>query len=100
VKRSAGAVLRTEVRVVEPCPEDWEAMTGDARARRCERCERVVHELSERTAAEIEALRTERAAGERLCVRYRVDGQGQVVTRTSERGRLVGLLAGLGREGA
>lgn len=84
---------------MEPCPEDWEAMTGDARARRCERCERVVHELSERSAAEIELL-TARAAGERLCVRYRVDAQGQVVTRTSERGRLVGLLAGLGREGA
>lgn len=83
------------LRVATPCHEDWHAMTGDARARHCERCELHVRDLSELTRAEAEELLARRTPGGRLCVRYTLDERGAVVTRTSQQERLVGLLRSL-----
>jgi outer membrane protein OmpA-like peptidoglycan-associated protein len=33
------------LRVFDPCPEDWGAMRGTERVRRCEACDREVHDL-------------------------------------------------------
>lgn len=89
------AMRLESLRVAEPCHEAWESMTGDARARHCERCDLQVFDLSQRTRAEAESLLSERTPGGRLCVRYTIDARGAVVTRTSERERLVALLGGL-----
>lgn len=83
------------IRVAEPCREDWDAMTGDARARHCERCDLHVTDLSALTRAEAEDLLSRRTPGGRLCVRYALDARGAVVTRTSERERLLALLRAL-----
>jgi hypothetical protein len=51
-----GAKLKYEVRVAEPCREDWSRMAGDARQRYCEACERHVHNFAAMTSREIERL--------------------------------------------
>jgi hypothetical protein len=83
------------IRIAEPCHEDWDAMAGDARARHCARCDLHVTDLSALTRAEAEAVLSQRTPGGRLCVRYAVDASGALVTRTSERERLVALLRAL-----
>lgn len=83
------------LRVAEPCREDWDAMTGDARARHCERCQLRVLDLSAMTRAEAEQTLAQETPDGRLCVRYTLDARGAVVTRTSEQERLVALLRGL-----
>ena len=45
---------RIDVRV--PCAEDWNAMTGDDRARHCGRCKLTVYNLSAMTHDEAEQL--------------------------------------------
>ena len=62
------------------CDEDWDAMAGDAARRHCAKCDHDVHDLSELTEAEARAL-VDGADQERLCVRYAVDGAGEVVHR-------------------
>jgi hypothetical protein len=81
------------LRIAAPCPEDWEAMTGDARGRYCARCELHVHDVSELREAEVEALLARR--DERLCVRTRPDGAGAVVTRTTQERRFLDALRAL-----
>lgn len=77
------------LRVAEPCHADWDAMTGDARTRHCERCRLHVTDLSELTTAEGERLL---ASDGRLCVRYTRDEVGRIVNRTTRHEQLVGLL--------
>lgn len=67
-------------------------MTGDERARRCERCDLHVTNLSELTRSEAESLLSTRTRGGRLCVRYTHDAQGNVVTRTTQQERMVSVL--------
>jgi hypothetical protein len=63
--------------VEHPCPASWAAMPGDARTRHCSSCDKAVHDLSERTAAEAAELLTR---GERVCVRFTRRADGTVVT--------------------
>lgn len=88
------------LRVAEPCAENWDTMPGDARARHCDRCRLHVLNLSELTRDEAEAALSQRTPGGRLCVRYTLDARGKVVTRTSERARLVDLLRAMQSGGA
>ncbi len=88
------------LRVVEPCHADWGAMSGDARARHCERCRLQVTDLSELTRVEAEDLLARGGPGGRLCVRYTQDAAGEVVTRTTRHERLVGLLQRLAAQKA
>ena len=64
---------RNELPDRPPCTEDWSAMTGDARRRRCATCATDVHDLSAMTEAEAEAHRAREPRG---CIRftYRRDG--------------------------
>jgi hypothetical protein len=60
-----------------PCPESWDAMDGEGDRRHCDRCSKVVHDLSGATELE---LRDVIARREVQCVRLRVDAKGMVVT--------------------
>ncbi|MDC0740406.1 hypothetical protein [Polyangium mundeleinium] len=81
------------LRIDEPCHEDWQVMTGDERARRCERCDLHVTNLSELTRTEADRLLSTRPPESRLCVRYAHDRQGNVVTRTTQQERMVAVLS-------
>ncbi len=70
-----------ELRITSPCPESWEAMTGDDRARVCARCQLAVVDLAELRRADAERLIAEREPDRRLCVRAHHDREGNVATR-------------------
>jgi hypothetical protein len=81
---TGGAVNHTSrltldvVSVREPCPADWDEMTGDERERFCAGCGLYVHNLSAMTRTEAERLVCESAG--RLCIRYEQDARGGVRT--------------------
>jgi hypothetical protein len=77
------------LRIAEPCPEHWETMTGDARARWCARCELHVHNVSELRDAEAEALVARRDG---RCLHALHDAEGNVVTRTTQERRFLDAL--------
>lgn len=57
-----------DLKVVSPCTEDWEAMSGNEKVRFCSHCELSVNNLSEMTKQEAKKLA--RDSDGRLCVRY------------------------------
>jgi hypothetical protein len=63
-----------DIRIAAPCKADWNAMTGDDRARLCHHCDKHVFDLSEMTRDEAEALIRDKAG--QLCAQYyrRADG--------------------------
>ena len=61
-----------------PCDEKWESMTPAARARVCGRCDKPVHDLSQYSLDEAEAL-LRRDPGS--CVRARIGGDGMVALK-------------------
>ncbi len=73
---------RDQLVIESPCPADFSAMDGDARRRFCGQCSKHVHDLSAMAAADAEALVREE---DDLCVRYEVDGAGEVVHRPQSR---------------
>lgn len=81
-----------------PCHADWDAMSGDSRARHCAHCDLRVIDLSELTRSEAAAA-LRRPADGRLCVRYSHRGDGRVLTRSDPQERLVALLRGLADPG-
>lgn len=70
--------LWDRIEIASPCGEDWSAMVGDARARRCSTCERDVFDLSAMTRADIASLLATR--GEPPCVRFYRRADGTVLT--------------------
>src|SRR3954464_8218100 len=64
--------------VKNPCAAEWEAMFGDGKTRYCEHCQKNVHNLSAMSADEAERLICESAGI--LCVQYRYDDAGQIIT--------------------
>jgi hypothetical protein len=83
------------LRIAEPCPENWDAMSGDERARFCARCELSVTNLTELRRAEAEALLSQRTPGQRVCVRVTRDAQQNVITRTTQEERFLTALRAL-----
>ncbi|MBK8237384.1 MAG: hypothetical protein IPK74_17715 [Deltaproteobacteria bacterium] len=63
--------------IAAPCHEDWDAMTPVDRGRFCQSCTKKVHDLTEMTQDEAQALLDARA-GERICVRYAHDDHGRI----------------------
>ena len=63
-----------DIRIASPCKAEWNAMTGDDRARLCHHCDKHVFNLSEMTRDEAETLIRDKAG--QLCVQYyrRPDG--------------------------
>jgi len=66
------------IRVASPCTADWSQMTGDERARHCNKCDKQVFDLSEMTRAEAEALIIEKHG--KLCARYYRRSDGTILT--------------------
>lgn len=75
--------MRPQLRVLSPCSENFDAMTGDGAARHCERCSTTVHALE--TEAELDALLDQARAAQRpkVCVRFRHDGAGRALLRAT-----------------
>ena len=71
------------IRVKSPCPESWEAMTGDEKSRFCAGCQRHVHNLSAMPREEAERLICESAG--RLCVRFEQGADGAPVNQYAQR---------------
>jgi hypothetical protein len=64
--------------VKDPCSEDWDAMTGDARERHCALCAQSVYDLSEMSEPEAVALLSRPG---RVCVRFYRRADGRVTTK-------------------
>lgn len=71
--------LIDRISVESPCSESWDEMTGNANVRFCSHCSKDVHNLSEITRKQAEAL-IKRSNG-KLCVRYRADQNGRVINQ-------------------
>lgn len=67
------------IHVANPCPADWNKMTGDDRIRHCSDCEQNVFNLTDLTTKE--ALRLIRDTQGRLCVRFYRRADGTILTR-------------------
>ena len=72
---------KSELPISNPCDEDWGGMRRDPGARRfCDQCSKHVHDLTSLTEDEAREVLAQ-AGGERICVRYRVDGSGTLEFR-------------------
>jgi len=62
------------IHIASPCQADWDAMTGDSRARFCDTCQKSVYNLSDMTRAQAQALVIEKEG--KMCVQFyqRADG--------------------------
>ena len=83
---------RTRLPIHAPCTQDFSAMTGTDVRRFCEECRTHVHDMSDMTEREAEALLA-RAAGQELCVRYHYGADGSIAFRPEP--RAVGLVVAL-----
>lgn len=72
-----------QIRITNPCHDNWDAMSGDARSRFCERCETRVVNLSSMTPSEVDDLDT--SGEERLCVRFVARAEGMPILRSLPR---------------
>lgn len=75
---AADLALLDEVQIASPCAANWDDMKGDARARHCGSCDRMVYDLSGLTAAEAAALI--RAKEGSFCVRLFRRADGRILT--------------------
>lgn len=66
-----------------PCDENWDAMAPAGCARICARCDKAVHDLSQYSLDQAEALVRENPGA---CVRARVRDDGSVALKPSRRG--------------
>ncbi|WP_241758660.1 hypothetical protein [Pyxidicoccus parkwayensis] len=69
--------LAERLTIAIPCEMRWKDMTGDARVRHCGACKLSVHNVSEMSTAEVEALLQ---TDGRVCVRLYRRPDGTVVT--------------------
>ncbi|HZS37623.1 MAG TPA: hypothetical protein VFF06_12390 [Polyangia bacterium] len=80
--------------ILNPCREDWDEMRRDGAGRHCARCDYTVVDLSQLTEREAKRVVANRRG--KLCVRYRVDGEGELMFRAPSRRGFERLAAGLG----
>jgi hypothetical protein len=71
-------IVLEQIDVPEPCPADWDAMTGDGPVRFCQHCRKNVYNLSEMPRDAAERLVCESAGS--LCVRFYRLQSGDVLT--------------------
>jgi hypothetical protein len=76
-----------QLRVLEPCRENYDAMHGAGATRFCDRCRKSVTNLSELTRAQAQDFLAEHA-GQSVCVRYRVRRDGALVFKPAAPMRL------------
>jgi hypothetical protein len=71
-----------QVAIASPCSADWNAMPGDDVRRYCDQCDLHVTNLSAMPRDEARSLVQHSVdAGQRLCVQFRRDRRGRMVTR-------------------
>ena len=70
--------------IANPCPADWNKMTGNDQMRYCSECNKHVYNLSKMTRDKAEAL-VARFEG-RLCARFERGGDGTIVTEEKTSG--------------
>jgi hypothetical protein len=68
-----------KLKIASPCPMSWDAMTGDAKVRRCGACDLNIYNTAEMTSAEVKSLILQRDG--RLCIRIYRRSDGTVMTR-------------------
>lgn len=66
------------IEIKHPCSASWAAMDGDARARFCRLCSKVVHDTTALTTCELEKMLDAPAPP---CLRVHRDATGRVLTR-------------------
>jgi len=69
-----------QIHIPTPCQASWDGMEGDAQKRFCTGCQKHVHNLSEMTGEQAQALLLVRA-GEHVCVRFTPNAAGTPQTR-------------------
>src|SRR6187455_498375 len=77
-KQRARLPVLDNIRIASPCSQDWDAMTGDERARHCGACNKTVFNISGMTRDEAEALILEKNGD--LCARYFQRKDGTILT--------------------
>ena len=66
--------------LTSPCPMANASLARQADGRLfCHDCARHIEEVSEMTPGQVEVLKTRKAAGDTMCVRYRADAEGHVL---------------------
>lgn len=70
-----------KIQISSPCTEDWNQMTGDERARHCQKCKLNVYNIAEMTRSEAEALIASGLKNKRVCVRIFRRNDGTVMTK-------------------
>ncbi len=65
----------SEIRIPEPCSEDWGGMTPEQRGRFCAACQKTVHDLSAMPESDAKSLLQSDAD---ICVSYLSDSRGEV----------------------
>ena len=88
-----------DIRIPEPCHEDWGAMHPEGKRRFCDVCTKHVHDLSAMTHAQASDLLR---SGDDVCVRFAMRPDGEVVHRPEVAHRFArpgagGLLGGVRR---
>ena len=65
-----------DIRIPEPCHEDWGRMLPEERGWHCRLCSKHVHDLSAMTETQVRALMR---SGQDICVAYDVTNAGEIV---------------------
>jgi len=74
---------RSELPIRFPCPDPAKQTTSTPGRLYCATCDRDVVELDRLNEREVRALKARADAGERICVRYRVDTEGLIQLRAA-----------------
>jgi len=72
------AMKREELKIASPCHENFDDMQGSGAKRFCDSCSKHVTNLSDMTKIDADKFLKE-SAGSSVCVRYQVNGSGEVV---------------------
>ncbi|WP_309611344.1 hypothetical protein, partial [Sphingomonas sp.] len=75
----------------EPCGERWDDMQPAGCNRHCDSCDKVIHDLSQMTIDDVEALVW---TDPEPCVRAHVDRDGFVATKSSVNPRRLAIAVG------
>jgi hypothetical protein len=74
-----------QISLPKPCSEKWERMAPDGCNRFCSHCAKTIHDLSNCTPDEVDALLS---SPEPVCVRAKLETDGSVETRAVSQGAL------------
>ena len=77
----------THIAFPEPCQEDWDSMHPLGRARHCDSCDKPVHDRTQYTPEEADALI--QGAGGPACLRAHIAADGRVLTKPSRSGKIL-----------